>query len=243
MVQRSSRSAFMPSAHVFPGGRLEPSDAALPLRGGAAERERMLRGDPGLESAGAWQAAAIRETFEEAGVLLGDGEVDDADRDAVQAGLAGFDALVGQRGWSLDAERLVYWAWWITPQFEPRRFDTRFFVAQVPEGQAGRHDDRETVRSAWWTPQEALHRFDRGEVQLAPPTLVTLLELAPYAAVAEVLEAGRRREVTPIQPRGLLHLDGSISILLPGDELFPSERPVVGPTRVTLRDGRWLVRR
>lgn len=238
MVKRSSRSAFMPSAHVFPGGRVEDEDAALPVVGGEADAARL-----DLPDARAWQAAAIRETFEEAGFLLGQGEVRPEDRAAVQSGARPFHALQRERGWVLDASGLLAWAWWITPELEPRRFDTRFFVARAPSDQEGRHDERETVGSAWWTVPDTLAYFDTGEIQLAPPTYVTLAELAAFPTVDAVLGAARQRVLAPIQPRGLLHRDGSLSILMPGDELFPSARPVQGPTRVTLRGGRWLVHR
>lgn len=238
MVKRSSKSAFMPHAHVFPGGRVDEDDAAAPGDGGASDRARMA-----VEGARAYQVAAIRETVEEAGVLLGDGQPTDLDREALRAGQTSFVELVRARGWRPDLDALVYWSWWITPEVEPRRFDTRFFVARVERGVAARHDAYETVQSSWWTAAETLRRFDAGEVNLAPPTLCTLLELASFGTVEAVLEAGRLRRPTPIMPRTVVADDGAITVLLPGDPEFPSEEPVAGPTRVTLRQGRWLVHR
>lgn len=239
MVKRSARMAFMPDAHVFPGGRVDVLDGELPLHGGASDRSRI-----GGDGAAALQAAAIRETFEEAGVLLAQGATPSPDdRLALLRGELPFVALVARLGLRLDAEAIRLWSWWITPEIEARRYSTRFFVAQAPHAAEASHDDGETVQSAWWTPAEALAKFDAGEVQLAPPTFVTLRELLPYAQAADVLAAAARRRVVPIEPTGALHDDGSVTIYLPGDPLHPSTDRVEGPTRVTLRQGRWLVHR
>jgi 8-oxo-dGTP pyrophosphatase MutT (NUDIX family) len=239
MVKRSARMAFMPDAHVFPGGRVDESDSVLPLFGGASDRSRI-----GGDGAGALQAAAIRETFEEAGVLLARGGAPSVeDRQALLRGALGFEALVARRGLHLDADAIRLWSWWITPQIESRRYSTRFFVAKAPDAAEASHDDGETVQSAWWTPAEALAKFEAGQVQLAPPTFVTLRELLPYEQAADVLAAAAGRRVVPIEPTGAVHEDGSVTIYLPGDPLHPSQDRVDGPTRVTLRQGRWLVHR
>lgn len=239
MVKRSARMAFMPDAHVFPGGRVDAADNALPLDGGALDRARI-----GDEGAAALQAAAIRETFEEAGVLLARGGAPSAeDRQALLRGDLGFAELITRLGLRLDAEAIRLWSWWITPEIEARRYSTRFFVARSPEAAEASHDDGETVQSAWWTPAEALARFEAGQVQLAPPTWVTLQELLPFERADDVLQAAGSRRVVPIEPTGALHEDGSVTIYLPGDPLHPSTDRVEGPTRVTLRQGRWLVHR
>ncbi|MCB9743071.1 MAG: NUDIX domain-containing protein [Alphaproteobacteria bacterium] len=238
MVQRSARSVFMPNAHVFPGGRVDPDDQRLSAQGGEADIARM-----GTPDAAAYMVAAVRECFEETGVLLAQGEPLPGDREAVHANEALFSQRVQERGWVLDLDRLRYWAWWITPEAEARRYDTRFFIAKVEGGDEARHDEHETVQSAWWTVAGTLARFEAGEVQLAPPTYITLLQLAPYATVDAALDAAGSRQVVPIMPRGQMEPDGALTVLLPGDPAFPSEHPVEGPTRITLRKGRWFVHR
>lgn len=238
LVQRSSSSVFMPSVHVFPGGRVDPEDDVLPLVGGEGDRARIAH-----ERAAAYQAAALRETFEESGVFLGEGEVDPQDRAAVQAGTLGFAALVARSGLRPDAERLRYWAWWITPEPEPRRFDTRFFVAAVEGGDEASHDQRETVASRWWSVREALLAFERGELVLAPPTWCVLMELAGYGTVDEVMAAAPHRRPPPLQPRGFLDDEGGIVVVLPGDPEHPSSWTPPGPTRLRLSEGRWQVLR
>lgn len=240
MVKRSSRSAFMPSAHVFPGGRVDPEDASVPVLGGEQDRHRM--GETFGAPAAAYQVAAVRETYEEAGILLAQGAPDDAVRHALQRRETSFGEAAERLGWRVQADNLVYWSWWITPEAEPRRYDTRFFVAAVDRSVSARHDDYETVDSAWWTIGEVLQRFDRGEIILAPPTWRTLWEMQGQGDVRGVLDLGRRRRVVPIMPRGL-QLDDGFAVLLPGDPGFPSEHPVDGPTRITLRQGRWFVHR
>lgn len=238
LVQRSSASAFMPSVHVFPGGRVEPADHGLPMRGGAADRARMRHPE-----AAAYQAAAIRETFEEAGVFLGAGEPDRADRAAVQGGQLPFAALLARAGLETDADRLRYWAWWITPEPEPRRFDTRFFVAAVEGGDEASHDQRETVASRWWSISAALAAFERGELALAPPTWCVLMELAAFATVDAALAAAVDRDPPPLQPTGFPDDEGGIVVVLPGDPEHPSPWTPPGPTRLRLFDGRWQVLR
>ncbi len=117
----------------------------------------------------------------------------------------------------LRADLLRPWAHWITPVQEPRRFDTRFFVAALPTGQLTRDVAGEAERVTWMRPADALAARDRGEVVMVPPTAITLAELAEYHTVAEVLAAAEGRTITPVTPR--LVLDGDrIRFLLPGDD-------------------------
>ena len=163
-------------------------------------------------------------------------------REALQKRELSFGAAAEQNGWVVDGSALVYWSWWITPEVEPRRYDTRFFIAHVDRDVSARHDDYETIDSAWWRVRDTLDAFDRGELILAPPTWRTLWELQPYDTVAEAMAAGRLRKPIPIMPRGKL-VDGCITVLLPGDPEFPAEQGVEGPTRHTLAEGRWFVHR
>lgn len=238
MVQRSRQSGFMPTAHVFPGGRVDSEDADVPVLGGEIDRDRMGLGDGGA----AFQVAAVRECYEESGVLLATGEpVDDA-RGALQDRTRIFGDVAQEHGWEVDASALVYWSWWITPEAEPRRYDTRFFVAHVGRDVAASHDGHETVDSAWWTVSDVLVRFDSGEVLLAPPTFRTLWELRGFQDVPAILAAARLRKTPPIEP--LARMDGGVvTVLLPGDPEHPADDGLDGPTRHTLSNGRWFVHR
>ena len=240
LVKRSARSPFMPSAFVFPGGRVDVADGSCPVKGGELDRQRMGEtfGAPPL----AYQVAAVRETYEECGVLLAEGTEQDLLRTQLQGGEISFAAAALQAGWVVDAGRLTYFAWWITPEGESRRYDTRFFVAWVGDGNKAGHDDYETVDSGWDTAQGWLERFDAGQVILAPPTWRSLFELSAFGSAAQAISAFSAKRVVPIEPRSVQGQD-AFTVLLPGDVDYPSETPVQGPTRHTLRAGRWFIHR
>lgn len=241
LLKRSGKAGFFPDAHVFPGGRVDLEDADVPVIGGEIDRARMATPD-----AAAYQVAVVRETFEEAGILLARGEPDMASRVALQDRGATFGEVAEARGWVVEADSLAYWSWWITPLIEHKRYDTRFFVASVSGdpttgAASARHCGRETVDSEWIAPAEAVARADASEMFLAPPTYLTLKELAGFATAAEALAAARRRETPPIMPR-IARAGEGVAILLPGDPLNPSERPVGGTTRLIWEKGRWRPR-
>ena len=266
MVKRHGRSGFMANAHVYPGGKLDERDANQDNQGfcvGLTQDEALAAFEPlgdrleDDETLSPGQAlglfvAAVRESFEEAGVLLArtqDGHLVNLDdpagaeryqgyRERLQTGDMSMKELVDAEGLQLDLHDLVYFAHWITPVVERRRFNTRFFVARAPNQQTPLHDDRETVESDWMRPSEALKRYDRGEIQLAPPTLRTLEDLAVFSNVDTMLAGLRAAPVPTILPR-FEQLDGDLTLLLPGDPLYPSDSPVEGPTRVQLQNGRW----
>ncbi|HLF39933.1 MAG TPA: NUDIX hydrolase [Acidimicrobiia bacterium] len=200
MLRRHADSAFAAGAWVFPGGRVDAGDGEAPLPDEAY-----------------WVAAA-RECFEEAGILLArradgawldtSGELDAArfgrHRRDVHAGRLTLAQVLDAEGIVLDVSGLVYVSRWITPPGAPRRFDTRFFVAAAPPGQAASHDTRETVASVWTTPALALERHAAGENALMFPTVKTLEALAPYDDVDALLTAARSIEEVPvIAPRVL----------------------------------------
>lgn len=239
MVKRSARASFMPNAYVFPGGRVDPDDADAPVVGGASDRARM--GDTYGAPAAAYQVAAVRETYEESGVLLASGDPDEATRVDLQDRRVTWAQAAARHGWQVDASALVHWSWWITPEVEPKRYDTRFFLAHVPRDTDATHDRKETVASGWFTVRACLERFDAGEMVLAPPTWRTLWELRGFQSASQALAHGRTRRVVPIEPRGM-RIPGGIAILLPGDPAFPSDDPVDGPTRIELLQGRWFIR-
>lgn len=218
MLRRTQAAAFAGGMFVFPGGRVDGDDHLhaydhwrVGPDAGQAPQQRAL----GSEWRGFW-IAAIRESFEEAGLLLAYGEdgallsYDDPDahrrfdayRKPVHAGEISLMDVCQREGLKLAADRLHFYNRFVTPPGRPRRFDTRFFVAEAPPGQAGRHDRYETVDSAWISPAEALTRNDRGEFDLMRVTRVQLEELAGYPDKDDVLAAARQRSAFPVfRPR------------------------------------------
>ncbi len=195
MLQRAQSAAFLGGAYVFPGGALDPQDADARIARRApgltdAEASRRL----GLASGGlAYYAAAIRECFEEAGVLLAcdtKGSAISAPRaeSLLKHRRASFLEMLEGENLFLPAAALAYYAHWITAPGRARRFDTRFFVALAPEGQAGSHDAVETVHDIWIRPQEALERAERGEIELVFATRQALQDLGRFSGRREALE-------------------------------------------------------
>ena len=226
MLRRSSKASFFPHAWVFPGGRVDPADASVAVRG-------QVDGVPPSDNA--FAVAAIRECFEEAGAWLGDGEPSEGLRAALNSRQA---TLLDAEGLVADLERLELWSWWITPEIEPKRYDTRFFITalradEVPEIA---HDEIETVSSQWIRPVDALE----GEgFFLAPPTWLTLKELSVFATAAEAMAAAEVRPVVPIMPIHGHDEAGNFVIALPGDPLHPDPKRACEVARVVLRDGCW----
>ena len=200
--RRVSRMAFAAGMLVFPGGSVDPGDAdpGIPWEGPA----------PGQADAPA-VVAAVRETFEECGVLLAReaaGRVPDAGelaapaweerRQALAAGRARLAAVLAATDLRLPAAGLWPWARWVTPPFENRRFDTRFFVAALPPGQQARDLGGEGEQAAWLDPARAVAAHAAGELPMLPPTLVCLEELAAAPDVATLLATPRR--LRPVSP-------------------------------------------
>jgi 8-oxo-dGTP pyrophosphatase MutT (NUDIX family) len=207
LMRRTTSMAFAAGMHVYPGGALEPSDALVPLAGGAdlaLVGARLASDDPaGL------LAAAARETFEECGVLLArDAEgrvpssdlVTDTDRDDVAAGRRAFADVLAEHGLVVDDAALVPFAHWVTPEVEDRRYDTRFFAAALPEGQHAAHLGGEADRVAWWRPSDALAESAAGRMAMLPPTLATLAVLAEHPTASDALAAVRELDVAPLLP-------------------------------------------
>jgi 8-oxo-dGTP pyrophosphatase MutT (NUDIX family) len=217
MVQRTHSAAFARGQYVFPGGRVDDADHAAdyePICEGLDDTAASAR--LGLDRGGlAWLVATIRECFEEAGVLLArdrGGDVIRFDdpatatrfanaRSAVHAGDLALIDLCSIENLTLLTDRLHYVAHWLTPLGERRRFDTRFLVAEAPASQEPLHDDNETIASQWVRPADALTMWERGEIQMFPPTVACLRSLAPHADVAAAIDAaraaGRPERITP----------------------------------------------
>jgi 8-oxo-dGTP pyrophosphatase MutT (NUDIX family) len=229
LLRRHRGASFMSSAFVFPGGVADADEA-----------------DP--------RTTAARELFEEAGALLIDRPIDATTRAAWRAAVNGgapLAPLLEAAGARLALDELAYFARWITPSIEPRRYDATFFVAALPAGQEVSPDDRETVEQVWVTPGEGLARA--GELRLPPPQIRTLLELEGAAAeglgALRALCSERARAPHAILPR----VDPGapdVTLLLPWDAGYPAgtgdllampaDHPLArGPSRFVLRDGAW----
>ncbi len=214
LLRRAATMAFAAGMHVFPGGSVDPRDGETATAWSgppAAQWAAWLGCDEPL--ARALVCAAVRETFEESGVLLAgphaesiddivaDTTGDDLERDRLglldrTVSMAG---MLSRRGLVLRSDLLRPWAHWITPEFEPKRFDTRFFVAAVPTGQRPRDVSGEADDTVWLPVAEAVAEHDADRLAMLPPTIVALREISAFGSVAEVLAAPR--VVRPVLPR------------------------------------------
>jgi 8-oxo-dGTP pyrophosphatase MutT (NUDIX family) len=218
LLRRHRRSGFVPGAWVFPGGRVDAADSAPALY----ERIVGLDSDPTPESA--FWTAALRELFEETGVLMarsGDAWSADAASDrrleSLRAGLMDgtrnmMDVLESLDA-TLDTRRVVHFAHWVTPVVEPRRYDTHFFAAALPDGRSIRTDDREMTEAAWLEPGAALRRFEAGDLPMVFPTIRTLETLAPFESTDHALTALRGLDVPRVLPR-LVRTDAGVAIVV-----------------------------
>ncbi len=211
VLRRTSGAAFAAGMFVFPGGRVDDAD------GGAAiepyvdgMNDATASAALGLEHGGlAFWVAAIRESFEESGVLLartragGPPPLMDTEREAVHRSELSMIELCRRHDLVLDAGALRYVAHWVTPVGEtPRRFDTRFFLAVAPTGQEGAHDDGETVDSRWVRPSAALRDVERGELMMMPPTMANLQFVEDCATADEAIAKADAAGSPPrIQPK------------------------------------------
>ena len=240
MLRRNLDSEFVAGVYVFPGGAVDPEDygddieALCPGRTDA-EASALL----GIPSGGlAFWVAALRECFEEAGVLLAfrpadqDGDevrlLDTTDpaslarfvtyRDALNAGTTRLLDVCRTEGLALDVGSVHYVSHWITPELAPRRYDTRFFITAAPSGQVARHDDGETIASIWIRPREALSRFRDGEIELLPPTIENLRNIGRFRTTGEAMAWAEQVTEIPVVLPIVLIEDGQVLILRPGDE-------------------------
>ena len=266
LMRRHRNQAFMGGAYVFPGGRLDDADTDPGLAactGGfpVTEARRLLQ-EPDLseEVARGLFLAAIRETFEEAGVLLARdaagrpldlADPERADRFAAyrlelhEERITLMD-LVRRESLSYGADLLIPYSHWITPEFEPRRFDTRFFLARLPEGQVAIHDRMELTESCWMTPAFALVEHRAGRIVLMPPTLKIIEELQAFSSTDPLFAAARSQRISTIFPEAFRTADG-FGVLLPHDPQYSlaafKQPPRPGETsRIIMQDGIWQPR-
>lgn len=232
MLVRVREMAFAGGMAVFPGGRVEEADSALQFLEGDAVGRAAARFGCDDSTAHALLGAALREVFEETGVLMaellmGEPPVDlSGQRAELEAGRRSFGDLLAAAGVVLDPNRLRPWARWVTPAGHARRYDTRFFVGTPPAGVEPQNVTSEATTAAWLPVAEALARGQRGELALLPPTLVTLTELARFDTVADVLYAADQRVIETVRPTLQQDADGrpflvhnDVALPLPSREL------------------------
>lgn len=241
LVQRAASIEFMGGLFVFPGGKLDAADMSAAIqgrirRGVDSEAVSAFADAVGTTHAVGLAVAAVRETLEEAGVLLG---VSDrpAELEALRRSMldgARLDEVLAQHDLWLDLSPLVPLARWITPAFERKRYDTRFYLARAPLDQRAGADARETVASRWIAPAQAVAEAGAGELRMSPPTLHTLEQLADARDVDAALALARSRPPPLIEP--LMRRDGEQWVVIyPGDPEHPVREPAMrGPTRITL---------
>jgi len=215
LLKRSGSKTIVGEAYVFPGGKLDPEDqsadaiAAL----GLAQSPQQMLGEPGLSEsmAGAMFVAACRETFEETGVRL-------------------------------NGAQLLPLSRWITPKTPAmmrRRFDTRFFIGLMPDGQTAVHDGQEAKDSHWYEPRDALRDYVDGKINLAPPQLMSLAAIARHSSFESLAESLRGIEPPLVEPKGY-KLDGERAMAYPGHPEHPiSTRGMPGPLSLVWKENRF----
>lgn len=252
MMRRHANSGVLGGAHVFPGGKVDLADQAVAAsawdRSAVACREALHEPDLAEGLTLGLYAAAIRETFEECGLVLGAPLGIQADAVAVmRASLARGAPFVEamqalEAPWAASA--LLPWSRWVTPRIPSmmsKRFDTRFFVALAPAGQTAQHCEREATEAVWLAPQAALERAWSGEIDLAPPQIMSLSHLCCLKTVQAVMAWAGQNPPALIEPRPF-DVQGERVICYPGDPEHPLAQ-IAWPgitTRLTYRQGRFV---
>ncbi len=233
-LRRQKTMEFASGMYVFPGGSVDERDAhaSVDWVGPPAQFWAQAFAAP-EDLARALVCAAVRETFEESGVLLAGPDAnsvvadtsgadwEDDRRALIDQGLSFVDFL-SRRGLCVRADLLRPWAHWITPYVEPKRFDTRFFLAVMPAGQRTREFGEEADQVEWIRPADAVERWRSGNLRMMPPTLITLGELIDFPDAAAALAAAADRVIRPIEPQVVL--DGEhVTVVMPGDAAAPED--------------------
>ena len=254
LLQRTKSAAFLAGAYVFPGGALDKADQDIRVLrrvAGLSDAEANARLGVEVGGLGYW-VAAVRECFEESGILLAEGEngrpVDAARaaqlaqyRAALHAGKLALADFLERERLLLRAGDLAYFGHWITAPGRARRFDTRFFLALAPAEQAGTHDGSELISSLWLRPQEAIEREARGEMELVFATRNTLADLTRFARARDALEHAREAQVESNRACWALGPDGAAALFRRRDpqyfEIHWSDPDETGQTNVALEPG------
>ena len=220
LLTRARAMVFAAGMSVFPGGRVEPEDSQLPGVAAVA-REIARRFDCAESLASALVGAAIRETFEESGLLLSVPPVEAMqERADVESGRLSFRTLLDAHGVRVDGARLRPWARWITPKGEVRRYDTRFFVACVPEGAVPVAATSESSAATWLNVDRGLEEYQDGTRAMLPPTVAVLRAVAECETVADVLRAAETRDLRPVRPQLVRETDETWAVLPDGTRLL-----------------------
>lgn len=250
LLKRHQASNVLGGAYVFPGGKLDLADQHPDLLAHLSQppaklQQRLAEPDLSAERAAGLFVAAIREAFEECRILLSQNGLDKPDLQALQ------DALAGGLSWSqafhqlslkLSTENLIPWSRWITPRqasVTNKRFDTRFFIARVPEDQTAKHDNHEATETLWITPREALIRYWDDQMTLAPPQIMGLVHLARHPNTQSALAEAESRQPPVIEPEPF-DQDGVRTICYPGDPKHSVRKSAFpGPTRLIFKNKRF----
>lgn len=254
MQRRHDDTDAFGGAYVFPGGKVDREDSdddMLERIDVPSEALHATLGDPeiGQAMAAAFYVAAARETFEEAGVLLAT-MVDGAPVGPMQAELArrlsregyAFIEVLESLKLRLTVSTLMAWSRWVTPKMPSvtrKRFDSRFFLARAPAGQVATHDNHEATDSVWLNPRQAIAMYGAGEIMLAAPQLMSLVELAAHGGVEAAMRPQAHRWPRRIDPQPFEY-EGARGVAYPGDERHSDpERAMPGPTCLIFRNGRF----
>ena len=255
LMRRALQASVLGGVHVFPGGKLDASDVLSVHRLDCnADALRAALGEPELSAqlAAAIHVAALRELFEEAGVLLAngpDGPWQPSGQGASSALGAvppardvPFEAMLDALRLNLSSSLIAPWSRWITPVIPGmprRRFDTRFFVARMPAGQIADVADHESTIGRWLGAREALEMYWQRDIELAPPQIVTLAHLSRHASADAAFDAARARLPRLIHPVAI-EVDAARAFCYPGDAAHGDrERAFPGVSRLVLREGRF----
>lgn len=219
LLRRQSTMEFAAGMYVFPGGKVQASDREVDAWVGPPPEAWGELFGCDADTARGLVVAAVRETFEESGILLAGSDAEtvvgdtssvemQAARVALDNGEYGFGEFLAEQGLLLRADLLGAWSRWITPAFEPRRYDTRFFVASLPEGQVVGELPGEADRAQWAPLARVLEYVDAGKAMMLPPTAITCREVSRFSA-GGVLAAAADRAIVTVAPE-LVRADGEV---------------------------------
>jgi 8-oxo-dGTP pyrophosphatase MutT (NUDIX family) len=257
LLQRHAASQVLGGAYVFAGGKLDPQDLSAQNRGLIDQTHEALMAQlgesdlPERTAAGLF-VAALREAYEECGVLwvkdptlrLSVPELTERKKEFRHLTHSGLDFLsaLERLNLQLDTQALAPWSRWITPPrptVSTQRFDARFFLGLLPDQEVATHDQRETTHSVWLTPQKALEAYVQGQMELAAPQIMCLLQLKPFTTARAVLDAAKKTSPLRVEPKSL-ELNGQRGVCFPGDEFHPEkQKALLGPTRLWFSDGQF----